>query len=75
MYDQRNRKKEEDMGRGIFGKIVEDVIVFVICSYLIRLGVYYILEVKIPLIIIAVIVAIVIIGLRAYRWRKHHDDY
>ena len=76
MYDRYERKKEdESMGRGIFARIVEDVILFFICTYLIRLGISYILAVKIPLIIIAVIVGITIIAIRSHRWRRrYHDD-
>ena len=66
---------KDDTERGLFARLFEDVVIFVIAAYLIRLGVYYILEVKIPLTIITVIVGIVIIGYRSARWRKHHDDY
>lgn len=66
---------EADTERSLLTRLFEDVVVFLVGAYLLRLGVYYILDIKIPLIIIAVIVGIVIIGYRSYRWRKHHDDY
>lgn len=60
--------------RGLFGRIVEDVIIFAICCFLVKLGVSYLVSVKIPLIIIAVILAIIVIIYRVYR-RRDHDDY
>lgn len=72
---ERKTEKDADTDRSLFSRIVEVVIVFVICCFLVRLGVEYILAVKVPLIIIAVIVGLAVVGWRAYKWRKHHDDY
>lgn len=60
--------------RGLFGRIVEDVIIFAICCFLVKLGVSYLVSVKIPLIIISVILAIIVIIYRVYK-RRDHDDY
>ena len=77
---RRNRDwlddRDDDLytDRGLFGRIVEDVIVFCICCFLIKLGVSYLVSVKIPLIIISVILAIIVIIYRVYK-RRDHDDY
>ena len=77
---RRNRDWLDDRGddpytdRGLFGRIVEDVIVFAICCFLVKLGVSYLVSVKIPLIVISVILAIIVIIYRVYR-RRDHDDY
>ena len=47
---------------------------FVICCYLIKLGVSYLVSVKVPLIIISVIIVILAIIYRVYR-KREHDDY
>ena len=59
---------------GLFTRIVEDVILFAICCFLVKLGVSYLVSVKIPLIIIAVILATIVIIYRVYK-RRDHDDY
>ncbi len=69
-------KKDADPDtESIIGRIVRDVILFVVCCYLINLGVCYLVSVRVPLIIIAVIVAITIIAFRVFKWRKDHDNY
>lgn len=68
-------KTEPGTERSLFSRIAEAVIVFAICCFLVKLGVGYILSVKVPLIVITAIVAIIVISYRAWRWRKHHDDY
>ncbi len=60
--------------RGLFGRIVEDVIIFAICCFLIKLGVSYLVSVKVPLIIISVILATIVIIWRVCK-RRDHDDY
>ena len=60
--------------RGLLGRLVEDIILFAICCFLVKLGVSYLVSVKIPLIIIAVILVIIVIIYRVYR-RRDHDDY
>ena len=59
----------------IFGNIIKAVIIFVVCCYLINLGVCYLVSVRVPLIIIAVIVGTIVIIWRVLRWRKDHDSY
>lgn len=77
---RRNRNWLDDQDddpytdRGLFGRIVEDVIIFAICCFLVKLGISYLVSVKIPLIIISVILAIIVIIYRVYK-RKDHDDY
>ena len=70
-----DRKDDPDTDRSLFSRIVEGVIVFVVCCFLVELGVNCILAVRIPLIIIAVIVGIVIISYRAWKWRRDHEDF
>ena len=61
--------------RGLLTRIIEGVIIFAILAFVIKLGVEYILSVKVPLIIIAVICGAVVIGYRIYRAKRDHDDY
>lgn len=70
--DERDDDPHTD--RGLFGRIVEDVIIFAICCFLLKTGVSYLVSVKVPLIIIAVIFAIGIIIYRVCR-RRDRDDY
>ena len=66
---------DPDTERGLFARIAEDAILFAIACFLLKLGVGYLLTVKIPLIIIAAIAGIAVIGYRTWQWRKRHDDY
>lgn len=59
----------------LFGRIVEDVILFAVCCYLVKLGVSFLVSVRIPLLILAVIGIIAVIIYRVLRWRNRHDDY
>ena len=61
--------------RSLFTRIVEGVITFAVCCYLVRLGVNWLISVRIPLIVIAVIVGIGIITYRLWRWRQDRDNY
>ena len=70
----QEREDESDTERSLFARIVEDVIVFVICCFLVKLGVSYLVSVKIPLIVISAILATVVIIIRVCKWRNH-DDY
>jgi hypothetical protein len=65
---------DADTEHGLFTKIAEDVVVFAICCYLIKLGVSYLVSVKVPLIIISAILIILAIIYRVYR-KREHDDY
>ena len=65
---------EPDTEHSLFARLVEDVIVFVVCCFLVKLGVSYLVSVKIPLIILAVTLAVGIITYRILK-RGHHDDY
>ena len=69
-------KKDADPDtESIIGHIVKGVILFVVCCYLVNLGVCYLVSVRVPLIIIAVIVAVTIFAFRVFKWRKDHDNY
>lgn len=70
--DERDDDPHTD--RGLFGMLVENIIIFAICCFLVKLGVSYLVSVKVPLIIIAVILVIIVIIYRVYR-RRDHDDY
>ena len=65
---------DPDTEHGLFTKIAEDVVVFAICCYLIKLGVSYLVSVKVPLIIISAILVLLTIIYRVYR-KREHDDY
>lgn len=69
-----DKADDADTEHGLFTKIAEDVVVFAICCYLIKLGVSYLVSVKVPLIIISVIIVILAIIYRVYR-KREHDDY
>ena len=71
-----NTKTDADPDtESIIGHIVKGVILFVVCCYLVNLGVCYLVSVRVPLIIIAVIVGTIVIIWRIVRWRKDHDSY
>lgn len=74
---RRNDPWDEDDPdtRSLFTRLLEGAIALAICCYLLRLGVCWLLSVKIPLLVIAVLVGVAMISYRVYRWRKHHDDY
>ena len=69
------KKEIEPDTDSLLGRIFVNVILFAVCCYLIRLGVCYLVSVRVPLIIIAVIVGIIAITLRVYKWRNDHDSY
>lgn len=66
---------DPDTDRGLFSWLVEAVVVFAVCCFLLRLGVCWLVSVKDPLIIIAVIIVLAYMVISFIRWRKHHDDY
>ena len=70
--DERDDDPHTD--RGLFGRLVEDVIIFAICCFLVKLGVSYLVSVKVPLIVISVILTIIVIIYRVHK-RRDHDDY
>ena len=71
------RKSEKDAAgntdRSLFARLAEAAVVFVVCAYLVRQGVEYILEVKRPLIVIAAIVGLGIIIWRVWK-RRNYDE-
>jgi len=71
-----NTKKEKESDTdSLLGRIFGNVILFAVCCYLIRLSVCWLVSVRVPLLIIAVIVGIIAITLRVYKWRNDHDSY
>lgn len=60
--------------RSLLGRMVEGVIIFAICCFLIKLGVSYLMSVKVPLIVISAILGTAVIIWRIYK-RRAHDDY
>lgn len=69
-----DQKDDPDTDRSLFSRIVEGVIVFVVCCFLVKLGVAYLISVRVPLLIIAVIVGSIVIIYRVCK-RRDHDDY
>lgn len=61
--------------RGPVSRIVEYVIIFCICCFLIKLGITYLLAVKIPLLLIMLALGILTTLWRTHKWREEHDDY
>lgn len=70
-----NKKDVEPETDSLFGRIFGNVILFAVCCYLIKLGVCYLVSVRVPLLIIAVIIGIIVTIFRAYKWRNDHDSY
>lgn len=74
-YHPKDDKDEDDTDRSLLARLVEAVLVFAICCFLVKLGVEQILLVRVPLLIIVVSVGIIVLAARAACWRDHHDDY
>ena len=71
-----NTKKDNETDtESWLGRIFGNVILFVVCCYLVKLGVCYLVSVRVPLLIIAVIIGIIVISFRVYKWRNDHDSY
>ena len=70
--------KEDDPPYGIFIRIIENLILFAAACYLLRLGISWLISVRVPLLVVAISLVIIVIFFRTYRWnrwRRHHDDY
>ena len=70
----KDQKDDPDTDRGLFERLIEWVIAFVICCFLIKLGVAYLISVRLPLLVIAVVLATIVIIYRVCK-RRDHDDY
>ena len=68
-------KDKSDTDRGLFGKLVEGVIVFCICVFALKIAIETLICIRVPLIVIGVIAVIIIIIYRTYKWRRDRDDY
>ena len=69
------KKEKEPDTESLLGRLFGSVILFVVCCYLVKLGVCWLVSVRVPLLIIAVIVGIIATALRVYKWRNDHDSY
>ena len=69
------KKDKEPDTESWLGRIFGNVILFAVCCYLIKLGVCWLVSVRVPLFIIAVIIGAGVIIYRARKWRDYHDDY
>ena len=71
-----NTKKDKETDtESWLGRLFGNVILFVVCCYLIKLGVCWLVSVRVPLLIIAVIAGVCVIIYRARKWRDYYDDY
>lgn len=71
-----NKEKDKsDTDRGLFGKLVEGVIVFCICVFILKIAIETLICIRVPLIVIGVTAVIIIIIYRTYKWRRDRDDY
>ena len=68
-------KDKSDTERGLFGKLVEGVIVFCICVFILKIAIETLICIRVPLIVIGVTAVIIIIIYRTYKWRRDRDDY
>ncbi len=68
-------KDKSDTERGLFGRLVEGVIVFCICVFAIKIAIETLICIRVPLIVIGVTAVIIIIIYRTYKWRRDRDDY
>lgn len=68
-------KDKSDTDRGLFGKLVEGVIVFCICVFALKIAIETLICIRVPLIVIGVTAAIIVIIYRTYKWRRDRDDY
>ena len=68
-------KDKSDTDRGLFGKLVEGVIVFCICVFILKIAIETLICIRVPLIVIGVTAVIMIIIYRTYKWRRDRDDY
>lgn len=81
MSGRRNRglfgenDAEDYDDRNLFTRLIEGAILFGIACFVIRWGVAQLLCVRVPLIIIASVVLVIVVAFRTHRWRKRHDDF
>lgn len=68
-------KDKGDTERGLFGRLVEGVIVFCICVFSIKIAIETLICIRVPLIVIGVTAVIIVIIYRTWKWRRDRDDY
>ena len=72
--DKRDLDDDNDR-RSLFEWLVESIILFALGCFVLRLGILWILSVKVPLIVISVIVGAIVIIFRICSWKGRHHDY
>lgn len=70
-----DKDKDKDDRRSLFQWLLESIVMFAVGCFLIRLGVCWLVSVKLPLIVIAVSLMIGVVMVRLFIWRNRHDDY
>lgn len=76
MSKKSSREKDKsDTDRGLFGRLVEGVIVFCICVFAIKIAIETLICIRVPLIVIGVTGVIIVITYRTWKWRRDRDDY
>lgn len=73
LFGENDAEDKDD--RNLFTRIIEGAILFGIACFVIRWGVAQLLCVRVPLIIIATVVLIIVAAYRTHKWRKKHDDF
>lgn len=68
------RRDNDFFEHGCLTRIIDNIITLVILAFALKLAVDAIVSVKIPLLIIAILCGLAVIGYRIYKyWRDHHD--
>ena len=71
----KSKKKDEKDEHTVFEKIIENAILFALACVAVKYGVMQLLSVRVPLLVIAVSIGIVVVVYRTQKWRDRHDDY
>lgn len=75
MKSSKEKDKSDTDRGGLFGRLVEGVIVFCICVFALKIAIETLICIRVPLIVIGVTAVIIIIIYRTYKWRRDRDDY
>lgn len=68
-------EEPEDTDRSLFARLFEWVVVFGIACFILKVGVSYLVSIKVPLIIISIVLVVGFIIYRISRHRRHYEDY
>ena len=66
---------EPETERSIFARFFEWVVVFGIACFILKMGVSYLVSIKVPLIIISAVLVVGFIIYRICRHRRHYEDF